>query len=320
MLAALRWAVAALIAAHGLVHLTVFPGADAYGGGRLGWDGTTWFVEGTGTLAVGRTLVVLTAVTHVLAGLAIVSRPARRRAARILVVACALSAATFTVVWPGLTPEPASFWRGPVVTASVALLVPVLGAAFRPADGFAGTWLGRSFAATWRTTPGERAWAYRPEAYLPGANCVLWRAVDVDAPAEVVEAWVHQLRVAPYSWDLLDNRGRRSPRDRDIAGPPARVGEPILSVFHVAAVEPGVGLTMVGQGPPPTALTYDVRATSPTSSRLVVLASAVTASMLGAVVLAVCDLVMMTKQLRTLKRYAEREASATAGTTCLPSR
>ena len=136
--------------------------------------------------------------------------------------------------------------------------------------------------------------------------------------ADLVEAWLYQMRSAPYSWDLLDNRGRRSPRERDTTSPPPVVGEPILSVFRVAVVEPGVGLTMISDGPPPTALTYDVHATSPTSSRLVVLASATTASMLGAALLAVCDLIMMTKQLRTFARYAEREATA-AGATCLPT-
>ena len=49
------------------------------------------------------------------------------------------------------------------------------------------------------------------------------------APAEAVWPWVAQVRLAPYSYDWIDNRGRRSPRK--LAGlPEPRVGESFTCV------------------------------------------------------------------------------------------
>jgi hypothetical protein len=51
----------------------------------------------------------------------------------------------------------------------------------------------------------------------------------VDAPPAVVWPWVGQVRLAPYSYDWLDNLGRRSPRSlRGLADPVP--GEPFTRV------------------------------------------------------------------------------------------
>src|SRR5205085_298872 len=69
-----------------------------------------------------------------------------------------------------------------------------------------------SVAWTWGTTAAERARSFPCDPWLPGADDALFRAVDVDAPAAVAFRWVCQLRVAPYSYDWIDNFGRGSPR------------------------------------------------------------------------------------------------------------
>ena len=52
-----------------------------------------------------------------------------------------------------------------------------------------------------------------------------WRGVTVHADAAHVWARVRQVRLAPYSYDLVDNLGRRSPRElRDVPEPV--VGDP----------------------------------------------------------------------------------------------
>lgn len=57
----------------------------------------------------------------------------------------------------------------------------------------------------------------------------LWRGVTVDASPAQVWPWLCQLRLAPYSYDWLDNLGHRSPRDlRGLPDP--RPGEPFSRV------------------------------------------------------------------------------------------
>ena len=144
---------------------------------------------------------------------------------------------------------------------------------------------------------------------------VLHRAVHVDASPEVVFRWLCQMRVAPYSYDLVDNLGRRSPRTLTPGLDELAVGQRFAVVFRIVGFEPGRQLTaLTGSAGNrlfgPVAITYDVRAT-PTGSRLVC-ALAVGAQgrpqRLRRWALAWGDLVMMRKQLQTLKRLAEGRA------------
>jgi hypothetical protein len=137
---------------------------------------------------------------------------------------------------------------------------------------------------------------------------LMTRAVSVDAPVEVVWRWLCQLAVAPYSYDWIDNRGRRSPRNLVSGADRVEVGQRV-QVFRVTDVEPGrqwSGVTIpkvFGR----TAVTYAVEPDRE-GSRLV---CRITTSQHGPVawawsrLLAWGDLVMMRKQLLTLKQLAE---------------
>jgi hypothetical protein len=165
----------------------------------------------------------------------------------------------------------------------------------------------------WQVTAAERAGAYPCQAFV-APDAELWlRAVDVEAPTEVLYRWLCQLSVAPYSYDLLDNRGHPSPRELTPGVDHLVVGQLMLTIFHLAELRPGHGFTLV---PHPGArrvfgdfaITYDAVDRGPDRSRL--LASlAVEAHTpvrrLRRRALAWGDLVMMRKQLRTLKARAE---------------
>lgn len=162
----------------------------------------------------------------------------------------------------------------------------------------------------WGSSAEERGQTYACDSLCPDASFVAFRAIDVDAPPALLFRWLCQLRVAPYSHDWLDNFGRTSPRTRDPANEQLAVGQPVMGMFRVAAFEPGGHLTLrIPSGPfRGGAVTYRV-APRPGGARLVVkLAMRVWAPLRP--LLALGDLIMMRKQLRTLKQLAEHEHRA----------
>ncbi|WP_426241825.1 hypothetical protein [Nocardioides sp. LHG3406-4] len=70
------------------------------------------------------------------------------------------------------------------------------------------------------------------------------RGVRVEAPVPTVWLWLRQLQVAPYSYDLLDNRGRRSPRALTPRLPEYTPGMRVLTIFTVLSVSPGERLVL----------------------------------------------------------------------------
>ena len=85
------------------------------------------------------------------------------------------------------------------------------------------------WASEWGSTAKERAMTLPCDHLLPDAKQVVHRAVDVDAPPEAVFRWLCQLKVAPYSYDLIDNLGRRSPRELTPGAEELREGQRFMS-------------------------------------------------------------------------------------------
>jgi hypothetical protein len=163
---------------------------------------------------------------------------------------------------------------------------------------------------TWGSTAEERAESYPCERHIEAPSGVCYRAVDVDAPVELTFAWLCQLRVAPYSYDWIDNYGRPSPRTRDPENERLTVGQQAMRIFTLVEFERDTHLTMVITKTKlfgAVAVSYSVRP-RPGGSRIVVklLFRLAKGSPLG-FLLAAGDLIMMRKQLLTLKRLAEDE-------------
>ena len=64
----------------------------------------------------------------------------------------------------------------------------------------------------WGVTASEMARPYPCDDFVVSPALQAWRGVRVEAPAAAVWPWVAQVRLAPYSYDWIDNLGRRSPR------------------------------------------------------------------------------------------------------------
>lgn len=157
----------------------------------------------------------------------------------------------------------------------------------------------------WAVTDAETSLHYPCDDLVPHPAWQAWRGVTVDAAPDEVWPWIAQIRLAPYSYDWIDNRGRRSPRElRGLAEP--TVGEPFSAtggrpLGTILAVEPGVHLTAKIMG---VRMSYVLVGTGH-STRLLLKLAARTGRALGPM-FAVGDLVMARKQLLTLKELAER--------------
>ncbi|MFX0577621.1 hypothetical protein [Nocardia nepalensis] len=156
----------------------------------------------------------------------------------------------------------------------------------------------------WGATEAEREHPLPCDDVQPG-GVQADRAISIDAPPSVVYGWLCQLRVAPYSYDLLDNFGRRSPRQRDPALTELEVGQRFMSAFTLVSFVLCRHITLVSGK---VCVTYAVRPEG-TGTRLTVRMHC-GAPWIIARALALGDVLMMRKQLLTLKELAEAEARA----------
>ncbi len=173
----------------------------------------------------------------------------------------------------------------------------------------------RSKAWSWNATEEDWLDGYPCDRYLRVPYRTFMRAIDIDAPADIVFRWVCQLKVAPYSYDMLDNWFRRSPRELTPGADALAVGQifmvgPIVEFAygrHITAVCDPRWVPVYGR----FSLTYAVKPVGASSCHLVCRANLACSHWWeGARLTALAwgDLIMMRKQFLTLKKLAERTA------------
>lgn len=116
--------------------------------------------------------------------------------------------------------------------------------------------------------------AYPADTGVAGASAAMTRAVPVRASAATTYRWLCQLRVAPYSYDLLDNLGRRSPRTLTPGAEDLAVGDRVVGSTR----SPRCSRAARGAGSPPPrraacsaaiGVTYAAESDGPATCRLV---------------------------------------------------
>ncbi|MBF6434895.1 hypothetical protein [Nocardia cyriacigeorgica] len=153
----------------------------------------------------------------------------------------------------------------------------------------------------WGATEAEREAPLPCDDLEPDA-LVADRAISIAAPPAAVFSWLCQLRVATYSY-RIGNRWKSSPRVRDPQLTELAVGQEFMGQFVLESFALGRHVTLRADD---ICVTYAVRPEG-SGSRLVVRVRMGGPRLVGRV-LALGDVIMMRKQLRTLKELAEAEA------------
>jgi len=162
----------------------------------------------------------------------------------------------------------------------------------------------------WGVSDSEVSRRYPCDELVAAPEWQAWRGVDVAATPAAVWPWVAQVRLAPYSYDWVDNRGHRSPREL-VGLPEPRAGDRFTAVGgrpvgRIVSVEAGAQLTGAIGG---AFMSYVLVPRGHDSTRLL-LKVVMRTNRLTAIGLSVGDLIMARRQLLNLKRLAERPAPA----------
>lgn len=162
----------------------------------------------------------------------------------------------------------------------------------------------------WGVRDDEVARRYPCDDVVPTPVLQAWRGVTVHAAPARVWPWVTQIRLAPYSYDWIDNLGRRSPQELRAAPEPVP-GQPFTAsaghpLGRILSVSPAEHLTARIAG---AVMSY-VLAPEADDTRLLMKLVAARGRWV-APLLSVGDLVMARRQLLNLKRLAEQPPAAT---------
>ena len=158
----------------------------------------------------------------------------------------------------------------------------------------------------WGVSEAEVTRAYPCDGLVAAPVLQAWRGIRIEAPASAVWPWVAQIRLAPYSYDWIDNRGRRSPRR--LAGlPEPRAGDRFTATGgrargRIISAESGRQLTGTIMG---ASMSYVLVPQEDGATRLL-LKVIMRTRRWAAPALSVGDLIMARRQLLNLKKHAER--------------
>jgi hypothetical protein len=158
----------------------------------------------------------------------------------------------------------------------------------------------------WGVTADEVARRYPCDDFVTRPVLSAWRGVTVECTSAHLWPWVAQIRLGPYSYDWIDNLGRRSPQElRGLEEP--EPGESFTSAFagrpfgRILSVAPQEHLTAWIAGAVMSYVLVPQAETTRLLLKIVLARGRVVAPLVS-----VGDLVMARRQLLNLKKLAER--------------
>jgi hypothetical protein len=158
----------------------------------------------------------------------------------------------------------------------------------------------------WGVADDETTRRYPCDEFVSFPILEAWRGVTVHTAPAAVWPWLAQVRIAPYSYDWIDNRGRRSPRHL-VGLPEPRVGDAFTTagrreLGRIVSVERERQLTGTISG---AFMSYVLLPGKQDTTRLLLKVVMATNRWI-APALSVGDLIMARRQLLNLKQLAER--------------
>src|SRR4026209_958380 len=109
---------------------------------------------------------------------------------------------------------------------------------------------------TWGTQPRERLLVFPCDKLIAQPDEALFRGLTINASPETVFRWLCQLRVAPYSYDWIDNGGRQSPAQLSPELDQLAPGQEVMRIFELVEFAPGSHLTLRLKPNSPAAQTF----------------------------------------------------------------
>lgn len=115
----------------------------------------------------------------------------------------------------------------------------------------------RGIAYTWGSTPEERLMSFPCDRYIDSSDEAYFRAIEVNAPTEILFRWLCQLKVGSYSYDWLDHlermffqvtdsiSDRPSPEQLLSGVETLAIGQRVMGIFKVVEFEQNRHLTIV---------------------------------------------------------------------------
>ena len=173
-----------------------------------------------------------------------------------------------------------------------------------------------TLAETWGTSSDERRLPFPCDPLIDAPEAAYYRGVTIEAAAPTLFRWLCQMRVAPYSYDWIDNGGRQSPGSLTPGLEQLATGQTFMQIFDLVDFVTDQSLTLrtKRRGNATSvfgdlAVSYMIVPLNPERCRLLVkLVVHYSPGLFGAamrVILPWGDLLMMRRQLLNLKALAE---------------
>ncbi len=90
-----------------------------------------------------------------------------------------------------------------------------------------------SLSHTWGTESHERRLAFPCDHFIAYPDEAVYRGVSIHASPDVIFRWLCQMRIAPYSYDWIDNSGRQSPSQLTPGLDALVIGQDVMTVFEL---------------------------------------------------------------------------------------